>query len=365
MERDAIREALDAALTPLLREAIVAGTTPGAQVAVCIGDRAPYVIAVGATDYEGGPSVTADTLYDLASVTKPFTALAAVRLARSERLSLDETLGALWPGRFRPALAALTLDALLSHRAGLAAWVDAHHAIALDDCGIPSARARVLDVIDATPVGEGGAALYSDLGYVLAGEAMAHREGVAVDALVRREVIEPLSLRTVHARGVGERWRTAPVAPTERCPWRGRVVQGEVHDENAYALGGVAGHAGLFGTALDVATLGRRCLDALAGRSAWLAAEPMAAMIAPRQGGTHRLGWDGVSAGASSSGRYFGPRSFGHLGFTGTSLWCDPDRDVAVALVTNRVHPSRSNAGIRALRPRVHDAIIPLLRGIE
>ncbi len=365
MDRDVIGEALDAALTPLLREAVAAGTTPGAQVAVRIGDRVSWVITEGSTDYEGGLSVTPDTLYDLASLTKPFSALAAVRLAQRARLALDEPVGALWPGRFRPAIAALTLDALLSHRAGLLAWVDAHHAIALDECGSPGARARVLDVVDTTPVGASGAAVYSDLGYILAGEAMAQREGVSIDALVRREVIEPLSLPTAHARGVGERWRDASVAPTERCPWRGRVVQGEVHDENAYALGGVAGHAGLFGTAADVATLGRRCLDALGGRSAWLTADAMTAMIAPRDGGTHRLGWDGVSTGASSSGRYFGPRSFGHLGFTGTSLWCDPDRDTVVALITNRVHPSRANAGIRALRPRVHDAIIPLLRGIE
>ncbi len=365
MERDVTGEALDAALTPLLREAIAAGTTPGAQVAVCFGDRAPWDVTAGAMDYDGGSSVDADTLYDLASVTKPFTALTALRLANDGRLSLDEPLGALWPGRFRPTIASLTLDALLSHRAGLPAWVDAHRAIALDDCGTPEARSRVLDVVDAAPIGGGGVALYSDLGYILAGEAMAHREGIAVDALVRREVIEPLALATVHARGVGERWRAASVAPTEHCPWRGRVVRGEVHDENAYALGGVAGHAGLFGTAVDLAMVGRRCLAALDGRSTWITREAMAAMIAPRDGGTHRLGWDSVSAGASSSGSHFGPRSFGHLGFTGTSLWCDPDRAVTVALVTNRVHPSRSNTGIRALRPRVHDAIIPLLRGIE
>lgn len=363
MDDRATPQALTLALTPLLRDAAAAGVTPGAQVAVSLGGREPWVVSAGAIDYEGGPSVDADTRYDLASLTKPFTALAAVRLARAGRLSLDEPLGALWPGRFRPAVSALTLDALLSHRAGLPAWIDAHRAIALDDCGSAAARASVVDQMGEAALSGGGAVIYSDLGYVLAGEAIAQREGLPIDELVRREVIGPLGLSPVHARGVGARWREPSVAPTERCPWRGRVVQGEVHDENAYALGGVAGHAGLFGTAGALATLGRRCLDALRGRSDWLPPDAIGAMIAARPGGSHRLGWDGVTPGASSSGQHFGARSFGHLGFTGTSLWCDPDRDLAVALVTNRVHPDRANAGIRALRPRVHDAIIDVLRG--
>jgi CubicO group peptidase (beta-lactamase class C family) len=136
------------------------------------------------------------------------------------------------------------------------------------------------------------------------------------------------------------------------------VVQGEVHDENAFALGGVCGHAGLFGAARDVLALGARALDCLAGDASWLAPERMAWMIAPRPGGAHRLGWDARGAHAPSSGSAMGPRTFGHLGFTGTSLWCDPDADVAVALVTNRVHPTRENGAIRSLRPALHDAVM-------
>jgi CubicO group peptidase (beta-lactamase class C family) len=139
------------------------------------------------------------------------------------------------------------------------------------------------------------------------------------------------------------------------------VVQGEVHDENAYALGGVAGHAGLFGTARDAVTLGRAALDCLKGESGWFEPEVMRGMIAPRAGGAHRLGWDGRGAQSPSSGERMGPRTFGHLGFTGTSLWCDPDADVAIALVTNRVHPTRENGGIRALRPAIHDAVLEAL----
>ena len=350
------------ALRPLLLDAIASGATPGAQLAVSRAGADPLVVAVGTLDGAADRPVTADTVYDLATLTKPLTALAAVRLAEAGVLALDEPLGALWPQRFAEPIAALRLDALLSHRAGLPGWVAAYRSVALAECGSSAARARLLDLVAAVPLASAGAALYSDLGYILAGEAMARRAGAAVDAVVRQEVIAPLGLDALHGRGVGERWRDAIVAPTERCPWRGRVVQGEVHDENAYALGGAAGHAGLFGTATAIAALGRACLTALRGESVWLSAGALDAMIAPRPGGTHRLGWDGVSAGASSSGRHFGPRAFGHLGFTGTSVWCEPDRDLVVALVTNRVHPSRESVGIRALRPRVHDAIIDLFR---
>lgn len=355
-------EEFDRALRPLLFDAIASGATPGAQVALSLAGAEPRLISVGTLDGEAGRPVSDGTIYDLASLTKPLTALAAVRLSRAGVLSLSEPLGALWPSRFGAATAALRLDALLSHRAGLPAWIAAYEQVALSDCGTAMARERVLDLVASSPVSGGGEAVYSDLGYILAGEAIAHRAGEPIDEVVRREVIAPLGLGALHSRGVGERWRDGEVAPTERCPWRGRVVQGEVHDENAYAMGGVAGHAGLFGTAAALAALGRACLDGLRGEGGWLGPELIEAMIAPRAGGSHRLGWDGVSPGASSSGRHFGPRVFGHLGFTGTSLWCDPELDVAVALVTNRVHPSRASVGIRALRPRVHDAIIDALR---
>jgi CubicO group peptidase (beta-lactamase class C family) len=129
-------------------------------------------------------------------------------------------------------------------------------------------------------------------------------------------------------------------------------VRGEVHDENAFALGGVAGHAGLFGSALALCERGVAMLDALRDE------DPVAtSMLRAREGGTHRLGWDTRSPQGSSAGARMGPRTFGHLGFTGTSLWGDPDVDVVVALLTNRVHPTREGDGIRALRPAVHDAV--------
>lgn len=343
-----------AAAGDLLRRAVRDGVTPGAQLAVRFPDGASEHLAVGALTYApDAPAVTPDTVFDLASVTKPFTALALVRIDAP----LARPLGDLLPwSRGLPAGEA-TLEELLTHRAGLLPWAPFYRAVDPVDAGSPAARRAVLDAVARAPRGAPGAVRYSDLGYILLGEALAALAGCPLAAAITREVIEPLGLGA-RFRGVGPPWVDPAVAPTERCPWRGRVVQGEVHDENAFALGGTCGHAGLFGSARDVLALGAASLASLAGASAWLAPARMARMIAPRPGGDHRLGWDARGPHAPSSGSSMGPRTFGHLGFTGTSLWCDPDADVAVALVTNRVHPTRDNPGIRALRPAVHDAVM-------
>lgn len=347
----------------ILRDAIARGVTPGAQLAVSAGAEPVVSLALGTLDY--GPdsrAVTEDTRFDLASITKLFTALALVRMSTRGAVSLRATAGEVLPDAHGSAVSRATLEDLLGHRAGLLHWAPFYKMVAPEYAGNEGARRLVLDAVMATPRGATGSVRYSDLGYMLLGECLTEIAREPLGAVIAREVSGPLGLASrVTYRGVGEGWRDAGVAPTEDCPWRGRVVQGEVHDENAFALGGIAGHAGLFGTARDVVTLGRAALDSLGGESAWFESAVMRGMIAPRAGGAHRLGWDGRGAQSPSSGERMGPRTFGHLGFTGTSLWCDPDQNVAIALVTNRVHPTRENAGIRALRPAVHDAIMEAL----
>lgn len=150
----------------------------------------------------------------------------------------------------------------------------------------------------------------------------------------------------------------ALVAPTEDDPWRGRMLQGEVHDENACALGGVAGHAGLFGTAAAVAAMTGLWLDGYLGKRGLLSPE-LVRRFASRQGtpgSSWGLGWDTPSA-PSSSGKYFSPQAFGHLGFTGTSVWIDPMCELEVVLLSNRVHPTRQNIAIQTFRPLLHDVI--------
>jgi serine-type D-Ala-D-Ala carboxypeptidase len=186
-----------------------------------------------------------------------------------------------------------------------------------------------------------------------------------LEAVIAREITAHLGLDLASAIT----WSTHreafrdEVAPTEVVPFRGGEVAAAVHDENAwvYAGEGVAGHAGLFGTAESVARFGTAVLDALAGRNpGWLTPREIEVLTRTRPGGTLRAGFDGRAAAGSAAGSAFGERSFGHLGFTGTSLWCDPDAEVVAVILTNRVHPTRDNIAIRTARPGVHDALFAL-----
>jgi serine-type D-Ala-D-Ala carboxypeptidase len=208
--------------------------------------------------------------------------------------------------------------------------------------------------------------LYSDLGYLVAGAALARAGGQALDVLVRSEVSEPLGIadQLFYAASLDAGAREAliaRVAPTELCSYRGRVVRGEVHDENCYAYGGIAGHAGLFGTARAVLNFGLEILRVLTGRSAFLDRELLLWALQARPGGGHVVGWDTKSREGSSAGALFCESAFGHLGFTGTSLWCDPERERCAVLLSNRVHPTRDNIAIRTLRPRFHDLCAELV----
>jgi len=300
-----------------------------------------------------------DLVFDLASLTKPMTALAiataGLRDVPLERL-LPEVRGA-WAG-------GSTLERLLSHRAGLAANLALFAPLLRGER--TDARAALCAAADAAREdrGEAGpdgfAPLYSDLGYVLAGAALARHERVIdAAAAITARVLEPLGL----AGAIGAARDLAAVmeraAPTEVVPWRGGVVKGLVHDENAWALtgDGGSGHAGMFGTVAGVVRFGAAALDALSGRGP-LGAHDLGWLVRPRAGGSLRAGFDGKTAdGYSSAGARMGARAFGHLGFTGTSLWVDPDAEVVVALLTNRVHPTRDSTAIREARPRAHDAL--------
>jgi CubicO group peptidase (beta-lactamase class C family) len=215
--------------------------------------------------------------------------------------------------------------------------------------------------------GDAKGPVYSDLGYIIAGELIARGAGEKLDRVIAREVTDPLGISgDVFFAGALPADRKAQLmreaAPTEHCEWRGRLVRGEVHDENSAAFGGVAGNAGLFGTARGVSVFGRACLDSLLGRADFLPRDLMERALAPRSdNSTVRLGWDMKSADQSSAGKRMSEQSFGHLGFTGTSLWCDPARDVVVVLLTNRVHPSRANERIKGFRPGFHDGVLAVL----
>jgi CubicO group peptidase (beta-lactamase class C family) len=332
------------------------------------GEELVYVDVAAGRLRAGEPEVKAGTPYDLASITKPIVAMTALRLVAAGKLALDTRTDTVVSDVRGGVGGTATLEALLLHRAGLAAWgglyLDVPH-----DAGSAAARRWILSEASRRPA-EGEvqqAAIYSDLGYLIAGEVIARIAGDKLDKVVARAVTDPLGItRDLYYPAALPPDRRALIvreaAPTEYCEWRGRLIRGEVHDENCAAFGGVAGNAGMFGTARGVAVFGRACLDSLLGRSDFLSQQLMERALAPQpDGGTLRLGWDTKSPKDSSAGRRMSDRAFGHLGFTGTSMWCDPERDLVIVLLTNRVHPSRANERIKGFRPGFHDGIISAL----
>ena len=223
-----------------------------------------------------------------------------------------------------------------------------------------TAKASIRRMIANTPIvsAAGKSEIYSDLSYL-------QLEGVAesVDAPLEDcwESLPGHSADQLHFNPLkGEEQDDRMYAATERCPWRRRLLRGEVHDDNCWTMGGVGGHAGLFGRLSDVHSLGLEWLRGLNGQTNSLGLS--AALIKETtarstmlSSGTRVMGWDTPSPGVSTSGQYFGRRSVGHLGFTGTSLWIDPDAEVVMVLLTNRVCPTRANLGIRTLRPTAHN----------
>jgi len=345
---------------------ILPEVAPAAVVATGWPGPAGFEFAHGAAFKDESRGSDEQAYFDLASLTKPFMAATVARLVQQGRLNFDTRLRDLLPEAAGSATGASSIELLLAHRAGL----EAHRTLFAPLLGgLPFDRAAAIreavhgrgPECAAPPPAGGHPPVYSDLGFALVGLAVERLEQLPLDQLVDREVCAPLGLpvgsaRILRARDGGF---IARCMPTETVPFRGGQVHGIVHDENAWALSGhgLSGHAGLFGTAAGVARFGAALLDAKRGRSAWLEPKSLAPLLEERPGGTLRAGFDGKSADQSSAGTLIGERSFGHLGFTGTSFWCDPDADRVLVLLTNRVCPTRNNPRIRAARPAINDAL--------
>jgi CubicO group peptidase (beta-lactamase class C family) len=301
--------------------------------------------AFGRVTYaEDSRLVTADTIYDLASLTKVIaTTTRAMQAVEQGALSLDARVSdhlSAWRGDDRDAV---TIADLLEHTSGLTAYLPFfrdHHGRAEFEraiCTLP------LEYAPRTR------SIYSDLGFIVLAFIL---EDVGF-GLERTPDLPPLPIFNPP-----KAWKDR-IAPTELDLWRGRLLQGEVHDENAWALGGVAGHAGLFGTAAGVGVFARDVLNGLRGATTFARAETFARFVRKSTvpGSSRALGWDTMLP-TSSCGTQFTARAVGHTGFTGTSLWIDPELDLYVVLLTNRVHPSRDNNAIQPVRRAVHDAVV-------
>jgi serine-type D-Ala-D-Ala carboxypeptidase len=317
------------------------------------------------------PLATAETPFDLASVSKPFLAVTMARLVRQGHIAWDEPLSKSLPELAKTDAGSCPLGLLLAHRSGLAAhrqlYLPLIEGRAVDrEAAIREACANRPECSGPRP-STGFAPLYSDMGYLLLGLAIEARMGGPLDQVVTAEVTRPLLIedRVGSARQLRARHADflQAVAPTEEIAFRGGVVRGVVHDENSWAINGegLSGHAGLFGDAESVRTFGEALLRSLERDDGWLGPSDLAPLVRERQGGTLRAGFDGRGE-QPSSGKRLGPRTFGHLGFTGTSLWLDPDAGFCGVLLTNRVHKTREHIAIRAARPAAYDAMFDALK---
>jgi len=354
------------------------GVVPGAVVCVAYRGQVVWHEAYGAAALtpEYRP-MQRDTLFDLASLTKVIATTSLLLVAHHDGVCrLDDALPRFYPQTRGTPLGCVTIRQLLAHTGGLAAYLPLYQILLPAGPGCPAAtsvaarrRQAIQTILDAPcAYRPGSQKLYSDLGFILLADVVERGYRHTLDRLFHERVARPLGLHCTGYRPL-DGASSLPESPaayaaTEACAWRGRVLAGEVHDENAWAMGGVAGHAGLFATAADVWRFVHAMLESAAGRRDWL---PPALLRASWQrhtmppDTTRALGWDTPTPGRSSSGAYFSEQSIGHLGFTGCSLWIDLARQVTVILCTNRVHPSRRAAGITSLRPAVHNLIMRAL----
>jgi CubicO group peptidase (beta-lactamase class C family) len=350
-------------VTHFLDSVIADGVAPGAVLAVSVNGR-HYVHGTGRLGLDDPRRPDGRTLYDLASLTKVVGLTSAMMLAvRDGRLSLDSVVGE-YPGD--PASGTepvpVTVRHLLTHSSGLPAWRPLYRETQSRAEAIALARSTPLDTVPGTRFA------YSDLGAIWLTALVEEAYGTRIDSLLMREVFAPLGLRDTRYLPPPE-WRDR-IAPTEDDPWRGRVLRGEVHDENAARMDGVSGHAGLFSSAEDLLVFADWLLAAHAQDGVLAAASngdrPALAGLAVREfttrqdlppGSSRALGWDTPSQ-PSSGGTLIGPSAFGHTGFTGTSIWIDPGRQMAIILLTNRVHPTRSNNRLGPIRGAVAERVM-------
>lgn len=357
--------------------------TPAAQLVIRHQGAEIHAVSMGFLDPETKTHPTRpDSLFDLASVTKLYTTAAFMTLVEAAKVTLDTPVSAILPefsgprpiqpyedpldwgktvtvsppplgegpgARAEVDASQTTFRHLLIHNSGLPAWRPFK-----DQPDAASAYKMALGTFFSYPPGE--RVVYSDVGLILLGLAVAKLAGNPLDEAIYQRITRPLGLASTRFLPTDHLPLTENVAPTEFCQWRGRRILGEVHDENAWRLGGVSGHAGMFSNAREVAAFGQSFLDAALLRPETIA--EMTRLQAEFNSTRRGIGFALWSPDPEASSNPFSPRTFGHTGFTGTCLWIDPQRDLVVALLTNDVYGGRTGRGIADLRVQVHKAIV-------
>lgn len=350
-----------------LRTAIEEGVAPGAVAGFWSAQTPDSIFAAAIGSRRKFPSeqpMELETVFDLASVTKVMaTATLTATLVQRGWIDWSTPLQSFFP---KPYFGGIELRHLLSHTAGFVAWQPFWERLRERFAPTPVERISVRerqqamrDLVlavqpDAAP---GERCTYSDVSFLLLGFVLEEVTQMPLDKAVRHFLWDPMGVRGAYFRRVTRaagKSRVENVAATEDCPWRCAVVQGQVHDDNCWAMGGYAGHAGAFGNVRDVLQFAKALMQGFLSpkvrAEAWT-------RVSPPPGCDRTLGWDTPSGPEPAASRLFSPRSIGHLGFTGTSLWIDPDERLAVTLLTNRVHPTRENPRIKAFRSHFHAAL--------
>ena len=343
---------LNALLDSIMKAAIAEGAAPGGALAVGRYGRIVHMKGYGTLDtVKTSAPVDENTIYDMASLTKVIaTTTAAMMLEEQGVLDLDRTVASYLPEFNAPDKAAITIRMLITHRGGLEAFAALYKEFKGRDQYLTQINLRPLR---STP---GTETVYSDWDLILTQLVIEKITGQALDQFVSEKVFVPLGMAATMFNPDSVRFFSR-IAPTEIDSVRGGLVHGKVHDENAWAIGGVSGHAGLFSSARDLSVFAQMLLNGGEYNGVRIVkSSTLARWTAPQSRTSSRaLGWDTPSKG-SSAGNYFSPRSFGHTGFTGTSIWVDPEKNLFVILLTNRVNPTRNNNRHVPLRRAVADA---------
>ena len=357
------------AVRDLMQRGVTDGVFPGGVLLVARKERVEFLEAFGRARLDPERPMTTDTVFDLASLTKPLaTAVALMLLVQDGRLDLDQTLGSAISDFSGTDKAQIAVRQLLSHTSGLPDYQPYYKELIKLPPSERKASLRRLLIAERLIHAPGQTCLYSDVGFMILEWLVEVLAKKPLDHFVEETLYRPLKLKDLFFVPLNEEKgrKEHPYAATEACPWRGKILDGEVHDDNAYAVGGVAGHAGLFGTAQAVYVLLQKLFNTYLGKpNAVIFHQNLVQTFFQRQPGpgSWALGFDTPTQPDSSSGKYFSDQSVGHLGFTGTSFWVDLLKGVTVILLTNRIHPNRENERIKAFRPLLHDTVVDSILG--
>jgi CubicO group peptidase (beta-lactamase class C family) len=348
----------------LMQQAVTNKVFPGAVLLVSRESSVVFHKAYGIADLSTRHAVTKETVFDLASLTKPLaTTLAVMMLIQQNRLGLEQHLGAVLPAFGGDEKSAIKINHLLRHNSGLPDYRPYYKDLELLSFGQRKEALHNMLVKEPLIHPIGDRVLYSDIGFMILAWLIEHICTDRLDRIVSEIIYEPLGLDDLFFAGQKGPQLRDQFAATEQCPWRNRLLVGQVHDENAYVVGGVQGHAGLFGTAAAVQKLLFQLLSVYHGDPAHkLFQTDLVRLFFKRLPETDRaLGFDMPAVKNSSAGNYFSTNTVGHLGFSGTSFWMDLNRSIIVIMLTNRIHPTRDNEAIKDFRPVLHNEVMKCL----